>query len=265
MVEFTVPIYTAIAELTSSRWATSPSSSSPTSGSTRPPSPACSKRQQGQGVGHRADRRRDHRRLPPLHRRHLQPVDPAVHKIHDQYDKQAPFDGNVEYGMANAYTLVQALQAAGKNLTRQTIINAINQHGAKWTGPGLVPYRYSQHRPRRLLRHPNRPHQKRQNHPHRHPPHHHARPRQPDHPLHHAPTRPTDKRRPHQLTADPANRSAWSGDQALQRRPDAARDLQPGEVTRRGNDLRNARGDSSAVVRAACPHGIGLAAPATTP
>ena len=65
-------------------------------------------------------------------------------KIHDQYDKQAPFDGNVEYGMANAYTLVQALQAAGKNLTRQSIINAINQQGAKWTGPGLVPYRYSQ-------------------------------------------------------------------------------------------------------------------------
>jgi ABC-type branched-subunit amino acid transport system substrate-binding protein len=64
-------------------------------------------------------------------------------KIHDQYDKQAPFDGNVEYGMANAYTLVQALQAAGKNLTRQAIINAINQQGAKWTGPGLVPFRYT--------------------------------------------------------------------------------------------------------------------------
>jgi ABC-type branched-subunit amino acid transport system substrate-binding protein len=64
-------------------------------------------------------------------------------KIHDQYDKSAPFDGNVEYGMANAYTLVQALQAAGKNLTRQAIIDAINHNGAKWTGPGLVPFRYS--------------------------------------------------------------------------------------------------------------------------
>ncbi|MGZ4223858.1 MAG: ABC transporter substrate-binding protein [Solirubrobacteraceae bacterium] len=64
-------------------------------------------------------------------------------KIHDQYDKQAPFDGNVEYGMANAYTLIQALQAAGKNLTRQSIVQAIEQNGAKWTGPGLVPYRYS--------------------------------------------------------------------------------------------------------------------------
>jgi branched-chain amino acid transport system substrate-binding protein len=64
-------------------------------------------------------------------------------RIHDQYDKQAPFDGNVEYGMANAYTLVQALKAAGKNLTRQSIVDAIEQQGAKWTGPGLVPYRYS--------------------------------------------------------------------------------------------------------------------------
>ena len=47
-------------------------------------------------------------------------------KIHDQYDTSAPFDGNVEYGMANAYTLVQALQAAGKNLTRQGLVDAIN-------------------------------------------------------------------------------------------------------------------------------------------
>jgi branched-chain amino acid transport system substrate-binding protein len=64
-------------------------------------------------------------------------------KVHAQYDASAPFDGNVVYGMATAYTLVQALEAAGKNLTRQGVINAINQHGASWTGPGLVPFRYS--------------------------------------------------------------------------------------------------------------------------
>jgi ABC-type branched-subunit amino acid transport system substrate-binding protein len=64
-------------------------------------------------------------------------------KIHDQYDKSAPFDGNVEYGMANAYTLVQALQAAGKDLTRQGLVSAIENGGAKWSGPGIVPYRYS--------------------------------------------------------------------------------------------------------------------------
>ena len=64
-------------------------------------------------------------------------------KIHDQYDASAPFDGNVEYGMASAYTLVQALQAAGKNLTRQGIVTAIDNDGGKWTGPGLVPFRYT--------------------------------------------------------------------------------------------------------------------------
>ena len=64
-------------------------------------------------------------------------------KIHAQYDASAPFDGNVEYGMANAYTLVQALEAAGKNLTRQGLVNAVNSHGASWKGPGLVPFRYS--------------------------------------------------------------------------------------------------------------------------
>ena len=64
-------------------------------------------------------------------------------KVHSQYDASPPFDTNVEYGMASAYTLVQALEAAGPHLTRQGLINAIEQHGASWTGPGLVPFRYS--------------------------------------------------------------------------------------------------------------------------
>ncbi|HWE11137.1 MAG TPA: ABC transporter substrate-binding protein [Solirubrobacteraceae bacterium] len=63
-------------------------------------------------------------------------------KIHNQYDPRAPFDGNVEFGMASAYTLVQALEAAGKNLTRQKLVNAVAADGAKWMGPGLVPFRY---------------------------------------------------------------------------------------------------------------------------
>ncbi|MGH2877375.1 MAG: ABC transporter substrate-binding protein [Solirubrobacteraceae bacterium] len=64
-------------------------------------------------------------------------------RIHAKYDAKAPFDGNVEYGMATAYTLVQALKAAGKNLTRQGLINVVDHDGAKWSGPGLVPFRYS--------------------------------------------------------------------------------------------------------------------------
>jgi ABC-type branched-subunit amino acid transport system substrate-binding protein len=64
-------------------------------------------------------------------------------KVHDEYDASAPFDGNVEYGMANAYTLAQALELAGKNLTREGLIDAVNEKGAQLEGPGLVPYRYS--------------------------------------------------------------------------------------------------------------------------
>ncbi len=64
-------------------------------------------------------------------------------KVHDKYDSSAPFDGNVEYGMATAYTLAQALQVAGKDLTREKLVEAINESGAKFRGPGLVPFRYS--------------------------------------------------------------------------------------------------------------------------
>ena len=64
-------------------------------------------------------------------------------KIRNQYDKSAPFDGNVVYGMANAYTLVQALKAAGKDLTRQALVNAVDNDGGSWKGPGLTPFRYT--------------------------------------------------------------------------------------------------------------------------
>jgi ABC-type branched-subunit amino acid transport system substrate-binding protein len=62
-------------------------------------------------------------------------------KVHDQYDKSAPFDGNVEYGMAVAYTFAQALKAAGKNPTRDSLVKAVESGGL--SGPGLVPFRYS--------------------------------------------------------------------------------------------------------------------------
>ncbi len=64
-------------------------------------------------------------------------------KVRDEYDPSAPFDNNVVYGMANAYTLAQALELAGKNLTREGLINAVDEKGAQLEGPGLVPYRYS--------------------------------------------------------------------------------------------------------------------------
>ncbi|HEX4703682.1 MAG TPA: ABC transporter substrate-binding protein [Pseudonocardiaceae bacterium] len=62
-------------------------------------------------------------------------------KIHDQYLPKLPFDGNVVYGMASAYTFAQALAAAGKNPSRQGIIDALQK--GNLSGPGLVPFRYS--------------------------------------------------------------------------------------------------------------------------
>ncbi len=62
-------------------------------------------------------------------------------QVRSQYDASAPFDGNVTYGMASAYTFVAALKAAGKDLTRQDIVNAVQT--ANLAGPGLVPYAYS--------------------------------------------------------------------------------------------------------------------------
>jgi branched-chain amino acid transport system substrate-binding protein len=61
--------------------------------------------------------------------------------IHDTYIPKLPLDGNVEYGMAMAYTFVSALQRAGVNPTRQGIVETIERGGL--TGPGLVPFRYS--------------------------------------------------------------------------------------------------------------------------
>ena len=52
-------------------------------------------------------------------------------------------DGNTQYGVALAYTFVQALQAAGKNLTRQGLVNAIGKAGASFVTPGFVPPSYS--------------------------------------------------------------------------------------------------------------------------
>ncbi|HEX4722158.1 MAG TPA: ABC transporter substrate-binding protein [Pseudonocardiaceae bacterium] len=62
-------------------------------------------------------------------------------KIHDQYLPKLPFDGNVVYGMASAYTFAQALAADGANPTRQGLIDALQK--GDLAGPGLVPFRYS--------------------------------------------------------------------------------------------------------------------------
>jgi ABC-type branched-subunit amino acid transport system substrate-binding protein len=62
-------------------------------------------------------------------------------KIHDQYDSSNPFDGNTIYGMAVGYNFYQALQKVGKNLTRSSLISALNS--ANFTGPGLLPLTFT--------------------------------------------------------------------------------------------------------------------------
>jgi ABC-type branched-subunit amino acid transport system substrate-binding protein len=75
------------------------------------------------------------------------PADPSntwiklFQSIHDKYIPKLPFDGNVLYGMAVAYTFAEALKAAGDNPTRDGIVKAIE--GGLAQGPGTVPFRYS--------------------------------------------------------------------------------------------------------------------------
>ena len=62
-------------------------------------------------------------------------------KVNAQYNGNAEFDNNIVYGMSVAYLFVQSLQAAGKDLTRDGIIQAVQKNG--FSGPGLVPLRFS--------------------------------------------------------------------------------------------------------------------------
>jgi ABC-type branched-subunit amino acid transport system substrate-binding protein len=62
-------------------------------------------------------------------------------KVNSQYNGNAEFDNNIVYGMSVGYLFVQTLQAAGKDLTREGLIEAVEKGG--FQGPGLTPLRYS--------------------------------------------------------------------------------------------------------------------------
>jgi branched-chain amino acid transport system substrate-binding protein len=62
-------------------------------------------------------------------------------KIHNEYIPKLPMDGNVLYGMSAAYTFVEAMFKAGRNPTRQDLVNAVNAGLAQ--GVSVAPYAYS--------------------------------------------------------------------------------------------------------------------------
>ncbi len=62
-------------------------------------------------------------------------------KVQAAHNSGAEFDNNTVYGMSVGYLFVQSLQAAGKDLTREGLIAAIEKNG--FQGPGFVPLRFS--------------------------------------------------------------------------------------------------------------------------
>jgi ABC-type branched-subunit amino acid transport system substrate-binding protein len=64
-------------------------------------------------------------------------------KIYNKYlaKKYPAFDGNIEYGLASAYTFAEALAAAGENPTRESLVAAVEAN--QFAGPNLTPYAYS--------------------------------------------------------------------------------------------------------------------------
>ena len=64
-------------------------------------------------------------------------------KINEKYNKADSFDNVVLQGMNSAMLTVQALRAAGKNLTRAGLMKAIESKGSTFASAGLAPLNYS--------------------------------------------------------------------------------------------------------------------------
>jgi ABC-type branched-subunit amino acid transport system substrate-binding protein len=63
-------------------------------------------------------------------------------KINAERNRGAPYDANVVYGMSVGYLFVQALQRAGENLSRVSLVEAV-ERGGFTGGPGLAPLSYA--------------------------------------------------------------------------------------------------------------------------
>ncbi|MGY1609134.1 MULTISPECIES: ABC transporter substrate-binding protein [unclassified Geodermatophilus] len=65
-------------------------------------------------------------------------------RIWDEYGEEGELTNTRIFGMAQAYTMVQALQSAGQNPTRDDLVAAVEQAGSEWEGPGFTQFRYSE-------------------------------------------------------------------------------------------------------------------------
>lgn len=64
-------------------------------------------------------------------------------KVWDEHGNGEPLTNFEIYGMSQAYTFVQALVAAGEDLTREGLIEAVEGWDPDEPGPNLAPYRFS--------------------------------------------------------------------------------------------------------------------------
>ena len=69
----------------------------------------------------------------------------AFKKINDEFNKgpDKRWDNNILIGMNSAYLLVQALNGAGKNVTRKNLISYLETNGKKMSGAAFAPLGYS--------------------------------------------------------------------------------------------------------------------------
>ncbi|RZU34182.1 ABC transporter substrate-binding protein [Blastococcus saxobsidens] len=65
-------------------------------------------------------------------------------RIWDECGGEGELSNYRVYGMSQAYTMTQALQAAGQNPTREGLVEAVEAVGAEWEGPVFAPFRYSE-------------------------------------------------------------------------------------------------------------------------
>ncbi len=78
--------------------------------------------------------------LPGAHE-DANPWNQYFQQINKNFNNNADYDANIVYGMSIGYLFVQVLQAAGPNLTRESLIAAVEKGG--YTGPGNAPLLFS--------------------------------------------------------------------------------------------------------------------------